>query len=54
MVSRICIINISIWTKTMVDPIGGRTFSQLLNTINRNRSGLQNSLERIWSSRRLN
>jgi flagellin len=46
--------NISIWTKTMVDPIGGGTFSQLLNTINRNRSGLQNSLERISSGRRLN
>jgi hypothetical protein len=39
--------NISIWTKIMVDPIGGGTFSQLLNTINRNRSSLQNSLERI-------
>jgi len=38
----------------MVDPIGGGTFSQLLNTINRNRSGLQNSLERISSGRRLN
>ena len=37
----------------MVDPISG-TFSQLLNTINRNRSGLQNSLERIASGRKLN
>ena len=37
----------------MVDPISG-TFSQLLNTINRNRSGLQNSLERIASDRKLN
>ena len=37
----------------MVDPIRG-TFSQLLNTINRNRSGLQNSLERIASGRKLN
>ena len=46
--------NISIWTKIMIDPIGGGTFSQLLNTINRNRSGLQNSLERISSGRKLN
>lgn len=46
--------NISIWTKIMVDPIGGGTFSQLLNSINRNRSGLQNSLERISTGRRLN
>ena len=38
----------------MVDPISGGTFSQLLNTINRNRSGLQDSLERIASGRRLN
>ncbi len=38
----------------MVDPISGGTFSQLLNTINQNRSGLQNSLERISSGRRLN
>ena len=38
----------------MVDPISGGAFSQLLNTINRNRSGLQNSLERIASGRRLN
>ena len=37
----------------MVDPISG-TFSQLLNTINRNRSGLQDSLERIASGRRFN
>ncbi len=37
----------------MVDPISG-TFSQLLNTINRNRSGLQDSLERIASGRKLN
>lgn len=37
----------------MVDPISG-TFSQLLNTINRNRSGLQDSLERISSGRKLN
>ena len=37
----------------MVDPISG-TFGQLLNTINRNRSGLQNSLERIASGRKLN
>ena len=37
----------------MVDPISG-TFSQLLNMINRNRSGLQNSLERIASGRKLN
>ena len=37
----------------MVDPISG-TFSQSLNTINRNRSGLQNSLERIASGRKLN
>jgi flagellin len=46
--------NIPIWMKNMVDPIGGGTFSQLLNSINRNRSGLQNSLERISSGRRLN
>lgn len=38
----------------MVDPISGGTFSQLLNTINRNRSGLQDSLERISSGRKLN
>ena len=38
----------------MVDPISGGAFSQLLNTINRNRSGLQDSLERIASGRRLN
>ena len=38
----------------MVGPISGGTFSQLLNTINRNRSGLQDSLERIASGRRLN
>jgi flagellin len=37
----------------MVDPISG-TFNQLLNTINRNRSGLQDSLERISSGRKLN
>jgi len=36
----------------MVDPINA--FSQLLNTINRNRSGLQDSLERISSGRKLN
>ncbi|MBT5469526.1 MAG: hypothetical protein HOK41_02885 [Nitrospina sp.] len=38
----------------MVDPISGGNFSQLLNTINRNRSGLQSSLERISSGRKLN
>ena len=38
----------------MVDPIGGGNFNQLLNTINRNRSGLQDSLERISSGRKLN
>ncbi len=38
----------------MVDPISGGTFSQLLNSINRNRSGLQDSLERIASGRKLN
>jgi flagellin len=38
----------------MVDPISGGTFNQLLNTINRNQSGLQNSLERIASGRKLN
>jgi len=38
----------------MVDPISSGTFSQLLNTINRNRSGLQDSLERISSGRKLN
>ena len=37
----------------MVSPINGN-FSQLLNTINRNRSGLQDSLERISSGRKLN
>lgn len=47
-------INISIRTSTMVVPISGGTFSHLLNTINRNRSGLQNSLKRISSGRRLN
>ena len=31
----------------MVDPVSGVTFNQLLKTINRNRSGLQNSMERI-------
>ncbi|MBC8286217.1 MAG: hypothetical protein H8E42_01950 [Nitrospinae bacterium] len=38
----------------MVDPVSGETFNQLLNTINRNRSGLQDSLERISSGRKLN
>jgi flagellin len=38
----------------MVDPISGGTFKQLLNTINRNRSGLSDSLERIASGRKLN
>ncbi len=38
----------------MVDPVSGGTFNQLLNTINRNRSGLQDSLERIASGRKLN
>jgi flagellin len=37
----------------MVDPISGN-FGQLLNSINRNRSGLQDSLERISSGRKLN
>ena len=38
----------------MVDPVSGESFNQLLNTINRNRSGLQDSLERISSGRKLN
>ena len=38
----------------MVDPVSGVTFNQLLNTINRNRSGLQNSMERISSGRKQN
>ena len=38
----------------MVDPVSGVTFNQSLKTINRNRSGLQNSLERISSGRKLN
>ncbi|MZH42153.1 MAG: hypothetical protein F3739_00675 [Nitrospinae bacterium] len=38
----------------MVDPVSGETFNQLLNTINRNRSGLRDSLERISSGRKLN
>ena len=38
----------------MVDPVSSSAFSQLLNTINRNRSGLQDSLERISTGRRLN
>jgi flagellin len=38
----------------MVGPVSGKTFNQLLNTINRNRSGLQDSLERISSGRKLN
>ncbi len=38
----------------MVDPVSGETFNRLLNTINRNRSGLQDSLERISSGRKLN
>ena len=38
----------------MVDPVSGVTFNQLLNTINRNRSGLQNSIERISSGRKQN
>ena len=38
----------------MVDPISGGTFGQLLNSIDRNRSGLQSSLERISSGRKLN
>jgi flagellin len=38
----------------MVDPVSGVTFNQLLNTINRNRTGLQDSLERISSGRKLN
>jgi hypothetical protein len=37
----------------MVDPVSGVTFIQLLNPINRNRSGLQNSLERISSGQKL-
>ena len=37
----------------MVDPISGN-FGQLLNSVNRNRSGLQDSLERISSGRKLN
>jgi flagellin-like hook-associated protein FlgL len=37
----------------MVDPISG-SFGQLLNSINRHRSGLQDSLERIFSDRKLN
>lgn len=38
----------------MIDPVSGLTFNQLLNTINRNRSGLQNSMERISSDRKQN
>ena len=38
----------------MVDPVSGANFSQLLNSINRNRSSLQGSLERIASGRKLN
>jgi hypothetical protein len=38
----------------MIDPVSGLTFNQLLNTINRNRSGLQNSIERISSGRKQN
>jgi flagellin-like hook-associated protein FlgL len=38
----------------MVDPLSGVTFNQLINTINRNQSGLQDSLERISSCRKLN
>jgi flagellin-like hook-associated protein FlgL len=38
----------------MIDPLSGVIFNQLLNTINRNRSGLQDSLQRISSGRKLN
>ena len=38
----------------MVDPVSGVTFNQLLNTINRNRTRLQNSMERISSGRKQN
>ena len=38
----------------MVDTIDGGTFRLLLNMTNRNQSDLQNSLERIFSGRRLN
>ncbi|MGY8761473.1 MAG: hypothetical protein ACKVK9_10180 [Nitrospinaceae bacterium] len=38
----------------MVDPVSGVTFNKLLNTINRNRSGLQNSMKRISSGRKQN
>ena len=38
----------------MVDPISGVTFNKLLKTINRNRSGLQNSMKRISSGRKQN
>ena len=36
----------------MVDSVSGVTFNQLLSTIKRNRSGLQNSMERISSGRK--
>ena len=38
----------------MIAPVSGITFNQLLNTINRNRSGLQNSMGRISSDRKQN
>ena len=38
----------------MVEPVSGVTFNKLLNTINRNRSGLQNSMKRISSGRKQN
>jgi hypothetical protein len=38
----------------MVNPLSGVTFNQLLNTIKRNRSGLQNSMEHISSGRKQN
>jgi flagellin len=38
----------------MVAPVSGVTFNKLLNTINRNRSGLQNSMKRISSGRKQN
>jgi flagellin-like hook-associated protein FlgL len=38
----------------MEEPVSGVTFNQLLNTINRNRSGLQNSMERISSGQKQN
>ena len=38
----------------MVDPVSGVTFNKLLNTINQNRSGLQNSMKHISSGRKQN